>query len=1170
MGRIYTKGEFMRIFSSRMKAEQIIPKIFRQLIFTIIIVICSNNLYADDIYPSTLSYSIDRGFYQQPFDVELTVDTTDALIKYTLDGSDPSSSANAISQNAPVTVHIDPENLTNRYQAPGVCLRAVGFIGDTQITRVKTHSYLFADKVVSLSPDGIRPGPQWPQPNNSGGGQYIDYGMDPDVCEDARYSDLITDALLDIPSFSIATDLKHLFDPNTGIYMNPFGRGIDWERPTSIELIYPGGRDGFQINGGIRIRGGWSRHEDNPKHAFRLFFRGEYGETNLRYPLFGDEGVAKFDKVDLRTSQNYSWAYKGEGDDTGRHNTMLREVFCRDLQREMGVPYTRSRYYHLFLNGVYWGLFQTQERSDASYAETYFGGSYDEYDVIKKNPEAGGLEADDGNMDAWNELWTIASRGFTSDEDYYRIQGLNPDGTSNPEYPILVDLNNLIIYMLGVYYTGDYDSPISAFAGNNYVNNIFAIYNRIHPDGFKFFRHDPEHTMFLEEGGIPGAAIDRTGPYPAGETLNNFNPQWLHQQLTNHPEYILKFTDLVYKYFFNDGILTPDAVIALIQERKAQIEKAIIAESARWGDSKVSTPRTYDKDWLPAVNFLLDEYAPIRTEMVIDQFKVKGWYPDIDPPSIEHPGGVVSKGTEIAITATRGSIYYTLDGSDPHLPYGQSDYNNYLFITKSAEKYALVPQSDIGNTWRSELSYDISGWQTVSGEPGGIGYESGSGFESLISLNLIDQMYDPDGSNPSANTCCYIRIPFTVAGDILDHLTSLELICQYDDGIVVYLNGTKILEENVPADAAWDAIALGAVADESAERTFNLTPHLGSLFAGENLLAIHALNTSRESSDFLVTTYLSATDKTSSSGIGETAQLYSAAVPINQSGKLKARVHQDEGWSAVSEIGLWVNEDVHELRITEIHYHPLDEGEEDNDAEYEFIEIKNISSTEYDLGGYRFSQGIDYVFPEGLVLEGGKIIVLAANKASFEERYGFLPYAEYGGQLDNNGERLVLENANGDTLIQIRYNDKYPWPVSADGEGYSLVVRSELPGVDISDSLNWTRSAKIHGSPGVDESIASIDPVPENRIVRTFQLFQNYPNPFNPVTTIRFQIPKSGRVQLRIYNVLGQEVAKLADDFFPAGVYQTQWYAGNLASGVYIYQIRSQDFIAVKKLILLK
>ncbi|MEJ2703793.1 MAG: CotH kinase family protein, partial [Sedimentisphaerales bacterium] len=242
-------------------------------------------------------------------------------------------------------------------------------------------------------------------PSGSVNGQTMNYGMDPDVVNDPRYRNLMDDALLTIPSISLVTELKNLFDPATGIYVNATRHGKEWERPVSVELINPDGSEGFQIDAGLRIRGGYSRNDNNPKHAFRLFFRPEYGQSKLRFPLFGDEGVSEFENIDLRTSQNYSWSYDGSD-----KNTMVREVFSRDTQRDMGQPYTRSRYYHLYLNGQYWGIFQTQERSEASYAESYFGGDKGDYDAVKTTGGNPGytIEATDGTLDAYRRLWEMA------------------------------------------------------------------------------------------------------------------------------------------------------------------------------------------------------------------------------------------------------------------------------------------------------------------------------------------------------------------------------------------------------------------------------------------------------------------------------------------------------------------------------------------------------------------------------------------------------------------------------------------------------------------------------------------------------------------------------------------------------------------------------------------
>ena len=84
--------------------------------------------------------------------------------------------------------------------------------------------------------------------------------MDPNIVNDPVFGgDNLKQALTSIPSISISTDLSNLFDPSTGIYANPFGEGDVWERPASVELINPDGSKGFQINAGLRIRGGYSR-----------------------------------------------------------------------------------------------------------------------------------------------------------------------------------------------------------------------------------------------------------------------------------------------------------------------------------------------------------------------------------------------------------------------------------------------------------------------------------------------------------------------------------------------------------------------------------------------------------------------------------------------------------------------------------------------------------------------------------------------------------------------------------------------------------------------------------------------------------------------------------------------------------------------------------------------
>ncbi len=95
-----------------------------------------------------------------------------------------------------------------------------------------------------------------------------------------------------------------------------------------------------------------------------------------------------------------------------------------------------------------------------------------------------------------------------------------------------------------------------------------------------------------------------------------------------------------------------------------------------------------------------------------------------------------------------------------------------------------------------------------------------------------------------------------------------------------------------------------------------------------------------------------------------------------------------------------------------------------------------------------------------------------------------------------------------------------------------------------------------------------------NKIPETYSLSQNFPNPFNPSTTIKFTVPKSAnpsdRVTLKVYDMLGKDIATLVNEDLSAGTYQFEWNAANLASGVYFYRLTSGAFTETKKMILSK
>ncbi len=572
--------------------------------------------------------SVERGFYEAAFELEITSMTEEAMLSYTLDGSTPSLENGKASESA-VKIAIEQTTI----------LRVRAMKEGLAPSEVATHSYLFLNDIKRQQANGRAP-TGWPA--RAVNGQVFDYGMDPQVTEGLA-DDGFKQAMTDIATISIVTDLENLVDPEIGIWVNAEDRGRDAERPVSVEMIGDALSPGFQIDAGARIRGGFSRRGVNPKHALHLYFRREYGEGRLRYPLFGEEGVDSFDRLDLRTTQGRSWHASATAD-----ATFNRDVFGRHLQRDMGQPYTRSRYYHLYLNGIYFGLFQSQERLDKTYAASYFGGAPGDYDVVKTRTRPHRVEVLDGDADAWTQLYDAAVKGFGADEDYLKAQGL-------------VDVDNLIDYMLAIFFTGQSDGPVNLRA--NVPKNFFALRARDGSFGFRFFVHDNEDSL-------QDLNADATVDNDTGERLTQFNPKWLHQRLTENANYRSRFGDRAHRHLFNGGVLDAPTAIANFQRTADQLQHAIIGESARWGDASRANPYT-QADWERAVAGKVDRWIPQRADILLTQLQRKGLYPDLSAPTFSQHGGKISEGFALRIHSggtifePPREVFYTTDGSDP-------------------------------------------------------------------------------------------------------------------------------------------------------------------------------------------------------------------------------------------------------------------------------------------------------------------------------------------------------------------------------------------------------------------------------------------------------------------------------------------------------------------------
>jgi len=537
-------------------------------------------------------FSADRGFYTDPVDVEITTDTTGAQIRYTLDGSKPTATSG--------TVYTGPVHIGGT-----TCLRAVAYKPGYLSSNVDTHTYIFLDDVLqqSAAPAGFPT--YW-------NGTSANYAMDPNVVNHPAYSGTIRDDMQAVPTVSIVTSVEDMFG-STGIYANPRGEGPAWERPASVEWINTDGSTLFQVDGGVQIVGGASRGENTKKHSFRLVFKSIYGPTTLDYPVFDDTDVDSFNTITLRAGFN----------DRIR-NTLLQDRWAAERQLATGGLASHGNFVHLYVDGLYWGLYNPVERPDDAFAASYLGGEKEDYDAY--NIE--GLNA--GTAAAWNELHSLANNAANN---YAAIEEM-------------LDIPDFCDYLIVNQFGSNWDWP---------QNNWWATYNREGNGKWHFHSWDAEGCL------NNGNRVDQHG-----SALGD-----LYWKMRAVPEFRSVFADRAHRLLFNDGALTPQANIAWWNAASAGIYEAAVGESARWGDGygDGGSPRTREQ-WYSRINSIRNNYFPQRTTTYLNQIKAVGLYPGIEAPSFEvngsyQHGGVIDLGDSLTIDAPAGTIYYTLDGSDP-------------------------------------------------------------------------------------------------------------------------------------------------------------------------------------------------------------------------------------------------------------------------------------------------------------------------------------------------------------------------------------------------------------------------------------------------------------------------------------------------------------------------
>jgi hypothetical protein len=921
---------------------------------------------------------------------------------------------------------------------------------------VDTQTYIFLDDVCKQATDPatgaqvIPPG----YPSTWPGGSYSgavtgDYQMDPDVIGQngkdkfgGLYARTIKDDLKAAPTVSFVMSRDDWFGP-TGIYINESQDGK--ERVCSLEWIDPNGEGGFQVNCAIATQGGisgggtsldrWKTFKISLRPRFKTTTddgRPTGGPSQLHQRIFPDSPIEYFDTFVFDEVLSNAFNHR----DQHMYPTYIQDQFVSDLHNVMGGQSPHGLYLHLYINGLYWGMYYLHERPDHAWAAQMFGGEKEEYDALKHSP---GMTVNDG-------IGGTAAANFSA--MLSAANAVAADPTSLAKYDALcqkLDIDNFITDLLAHWFALNWDWP---------DKNWYATHRS--PNGlWRFHTWDAEHSL----------------EYWNSQNVLGMSVSGIHDKLKANADYRMHFADIVHRNFFNGGPLSLPFVTDMYRARMAQIDRAIVGESARWGDARQATPHTR-QDWVTIQNGILSQFLQPRPALVLNWLKNAGLYPKVDAPVFQingayQYGGHAAANAALSMQAS-GTVWYTLDDSDPRVPGTTPQASAGLtLIPENAPKRVFVPTKAIDDTWKTSLDFADSDW--ISGT-GGVGYERATGYESYFSIDLRARMYN-------LNASCYIRVPFTVSATDLAGLTNLTLRARYDDGFVAYLNGIEVQRDLFNGTPAWNSATNVNRPDQDAVNLtpFDLSAHIGKLHAGANLFAIQALNNATTSSDFLFSFELVA-DKaapagtTTNIGVSPTAVKYVTPVTLTNSVHVKSRVLSGGTWSALNEAVFAVGPVAQNLRISEVMFHPA-QGGSPADPNTEFIELTNIGSSTINLGLVSFSDGVEFTFPS-YDLAAGRYCLVVQDTAAFQAKYGSgLPVVgRYAGSLNNAGERIELVDAAGAVIHSFRFQDN--WFDIADGQGFSLTIKDPKTADPngYGDKSLWRPSAKTGGSPGTDDS----------------------------------------------------------------------------------------------------
>jgi hypothetical protein len=393
-----------------------------------------------------------------------------------------------------------------------------------------------------------------------------------------------------IPHVRLRIDPGELFDAERGIYTHPTQTGDAWERPVRIEYVRTNGLIAT-APAGVRIQGGWSRRPiESPKHSFRIIFRSRYGLTRWREPLF-QGGVPGADQLVLRSGNNHSWLHRDARERTSAD--YVRDPWMRASHAAMGHPAARSHPVHVFLNDLYWGVYDLCERPDAHFAARAWGGKDEDYDTRNADKVLSGDDV------AWKRLMTRVNAGVDSEAAYEAIQ-------RELDVPAFIDY--MLLNLFGA--NGDWDRGSNWYAARRRIPT--GKWHVIVWDGERVLEN-PEDDRLLDD--------------------DDECPTRVFQRLRQWPAFRWEFSRRAHRHLDSGGALDPDRAAERFKALADRLRPVLPAESLRWGDYRHTVhphesgpfeTYTVSQHWEPEIQRIVGSYFPKRAAAFRQQLKQAG------------------------------------------------------------------------------------------------------------------------------------------------------------------------------------------------------------------------------------------------------------------------------------------------------------------------------------------------------------------------------------------------------------------------------------------------------------------------------------------------------------------------------------------------------------------